>query len=892
MLDRAYRTLLRLLPPSYDKTDRWEMWETHQHRIARTRSTRGPGAAVHQCILEVVDLAFIVARTRFARGELDAFRQDLRFGVRSLCRRPLFTLVAVGTLSLGIGATTAIFSVVHGVLLHPLPYHDPARLVDLAVSDRTGEGNRIFYGVSDPEFADLRTGTNSFEQIAGYHGGEVTIGDSLSARRVRIMRVTADLLPMLGVDPHLGRFFSPEEDTREGSRAIVLSYGMWQREFGGDPNVLGRTIMLQSLDMTFAAPFRQPVPIVGVMPANFEFPDPHWEAWVPFGLDIENPVARNNHYIDVMARLKPDVVLTAAQSEVSVLAAGLTEDYPDVYPAGRGLTLRLQPYHTRIVGDVAAPLYLLLGAVGFVVLVACVNVINLLLSRGQVRRREIAIRTAVGASRGRVIRQLVTENLLLAGLGGLAGLAVAHWGVDVLLTIAPSTVPRLDQIGIDSSVLGFTILVIIGTGLMIGILPAMQAAKTDVQEVLAECGGARGSIGAGLATRRLLVVSQVAFAVILATGAGLMLRTIRSIYAADPGFRTDNVLAFRLDPASDEYRDPESRITFYRDLLEHLNHVPGVLSVGAVHSLPLRPGGTNLSIEIEGRPVPTIADAPRARVQFVTPEYFETLNLSLIRGRFFTPHDDQRSTLVVVVTEAMASAYWPNEDPIGKRMRMYGRRWMEVIGVVKDVYHYGVHHDPGTWWYVPYAQGYLSSYASPRTMQVVVLSEADPTALVSPIRSAVAELDRSIPMSQVRTMDDGFDAAVDRERFVAVLLSVFGIVALCLAVVGVYGVMSLAVAQRTREIGIRMALGAVSASVFLQAMREGLLLSLTGVVLGLLGSVVLSRGLETVVFGVTPTDPMTYGGVFLLLITAAAVAAVIPARRATRLDPVEALRHE
>jgi putative ABC transport system permease protein len=797
-------------------------------------------------------------------------------------------VVVVITLGLGIGANTAIFSVAQGVLLRSLPYHEPQQLVDLAVH----EDSLVFYGVSDPEFADLRTETNSFEQIEGYHGGEVTIGDSLSARRVPVMRVTAGLLPMLGVTPHMGRFFTPDEDTRDGIRAIVLSYGMWQREFGGDPDVLGRSIMLRDFDATFAAAFNQPVPIVGVMPTGFEIPDPHWEAWVPFGLDFEDPVARNNHYIDVLARLKPDVPLASAQSEVDVLAARSTEDYPDIYPADRGLTIRLQPYHTRIVGHVSAPIYLLLGAVGFVLLTACVNVVNLLLSQGQARRHEIAIRTALGASRGRVIRQLVTENLLLAALGGLAGLAVASWGVSALLAIAPSNLPRLDQVGINSSVLSFSILVTIGTGLMFGMLPAMQAAKTNVHEVLTAGGGVRGCSRSGQAMRRLLIVSQVAFAVVLVTGAGLMLRSIRNVYTANPGFRTHNVLTFRLDPAVDKYHTPESRITFYRDLLALLGRIPGVLSVGAAHSLPLGVGGTNLSIEIEGRPAASIADAPRARVQFVTPEYSEALGLTLIRGRFFTRDDDARSIPVVVVTEAMASAHWPGEDPIGKRMRMYGRRWMEVIGIVKDVYHYGVHRDPGTWWYVPHAQGYISSYTSPRTMHIAVLADSDPTTLVHPIRTAVARFDPNVPMSRVRTMDDGFDAAVDSERFVTVLLSVFGIVALCLAVVGVHGVISLTVAQRTREIGIRMALGAVPAEVLLQVMREGLLLSLTGVALGLLGSVVLSRGLETMVFGVTPTDPLTYGGVFLLLTTAAAVAAFVPARRAMRVDPVEALRQE
>jgi len=825
-------------------------------------------------------------------GLIESVIQDARFALRTLRKRPLFTFAAVVTLGLGIGANTAILSVAHGVLLRPLPYHEPERLVDLAVNVGSREGSRVFYGVSDPEFSDLRTEANSFEQIAGYHGGDVTIGDSLTARRVPVMRVTAGMLRMLGVNPHMGRFFTPDEDTRDGSRAIVLSYDMWQREFGGDPNVLGRTMMLHDFDAAFAAPFNQPVPIVGVMPAGFEFPDPHWEAWVPFGFDFEDPVARSAHYIEVVARLKPNVTLASAQSEMNVLAARATEDHPDIYPADRGLTIRLQPYHTRIVGHVAAPLYLLLGAVGFVLLTACVNVANLLLSRAEARKHEIAIRTAVGAASGRLIRQLLTENLILAVLGGLAGFAVASWGVSVLLAIAPSGVPRLDQVDVDGSVLGFALVFAIGTGLAFGVLPALQAARTDVQDVLTDGGGAHGHSHSGQAVRRWLVVAQVAFAVVLATGAGLMLRSIRNVYTADTGFRTDHVLTFRLDPSLDKYPAPELRIAFYRDLLEQLGGLPGVLSAGAAHSLPLNYGGTNLSIEIEGRPNATIADAPSARVQFVTPEYFETLGLTLIRGRTFTRHDDAQTAPVVVVTEATALAHWPGVDPIGKRMRWYGRRWMEVVGVVKDVHHFGVNREPGTWWYVPHAQGYISAYGSPRSMHVVVHADTDPAALVGPIRNVVATFDPTVPISRVQTMEEGFEAAVEGERFVTILLSVFGILAVSLAAVGVHGVISLAVSQRTHEIGLRMALGAPSTDVLLHVIREGLVLSLAGVIAGLLGSVVMSRGIDTMVFGITPTDPVTYGGVALLLTGVAVGASLIPARRATRVDPVEALRRE
>jgi putative ABC transport system permease protein len=815
---------------------------------------------------------------------MDTMISDLRYAVRGHLKRPAFAVIAVLTLALGIGANTAIFSVVNGVLLRPLPYNDPAELIDVQVNSGIAGGPE-WYGTSEPEYMDLSTQITSFAHVAASTGSEVTLGDSAGAgvRRVRIARVTANLFPLLGVPPLLGRTFGPDEDQPNGSRAIVLSYGMWQRDFGGDPDIIGRTVSI--LDRA--------VPIVGVMPAGFEFPDPTREAWAPLGLDWEDPWDRNNHYLRVMARLAPGATVDAAQSEVSVLAARSTADYPRFYP-DPGYRIRLRPYHTRIVGDARTPLYVLLGAVGFVLLAACVNVANLLLARGEARKRELAIRTAVGASGRRVARQLLTENFLLALAGGVAGLAVAFLGVRTLLAIGPDSVPRLNQITIDGSVLGFSFAIAVGTGLVFGIMPALQAARSDVQEVLKEGGGDRGSTRAGHAVRRTLVATQVMLAVLLVTGAGLMLRSVLNIYRVDTGFRTENVLTFRLSPSSNKYDTQELRVTFYRDLLEQLNSLPGVATAGAVSSLPLVGGTNNWSIIIEGQPAPTVADAPAERVQRATPEYFDALGFTLLRGRLFTHDDNASTTGVVVINESMARAHWPGQDPLGKRMKVFAgsRPWMEVIGVVRDVRYNAVNRPPGPRWYVPHAQAFVTAYSSPLSMTVVLHTDNDPRTLLGSVRNLMATFDSSVPTSRVQTMEEVFAGAVEGERFVTILLSVFGIVALFLAAVGVYGVISYAVSQRTHEIGLRMALGARGSSVLFQVVREGLVLALIGVGVGLLGSVALSRGLESMVFGITPTDPLTYIGVIVVLTAAAAGASLIPARRASRVNPMVALRLE
>ncbi len=807
---------------------------------------------------------------------------DLKYAARGHLKQPGFALIAVSPLALGIGASTAIFSVVNGVLLRPLPYPDSQQLVSIQVNSRIGS-TEGFYDLSEPEFLDFGTHISSFSQVAGYSGTEITIGDSLSARRIRVMRTTANLFPLLGVNPILGRTFSPEEDLPEVPRVVVLSYGMWQSEFGGDPNIVGRSMIIAD----------RPVTIIGVMPAGFEFPAPGVDAYSQLQLDRENPWERNNHYLPTIARLTPGTTLEQARSEVNVLAARSTENYPEYYP-NTGLAVQLQSFQDSIVGTVKTPLFILLAAVGFVLLTACVNVANLLLARGETRKREIAIRAAIGASGSRVARQLLTESLLLAALGGIAGLGVAVIGMDALLAMAPSAVPRLDEIGIDATVLGFSLIAAITTGLLFGVIPVMHATRQDVQEALKESGGARGGVRSGHTLRRALVATQVMLAVVLVTGSGLMLRSVINMYNVDKGFETDNVLTFRINPSSSRYDTQPKRVSFYTQLLERVNAVPGVRVAAAVQSLPMTGGTNNWSIIIEGRPVANVGEAPADLVQRVTPEYFDALSMTLVRGRLFTHEDDAQSPPVVVISEAMAQKHWPGENAIGKRMKVFmpDWPWIEVIGIVKDVRHRGPNQEPRPRWYVPHAQAYVSAYASPLAATIAVRSSSDPTRLAGPIRNLMTEFDPSVPISNVRTMDQILSGAVGGQRFVMTLLTVFGLLALFLAAVGVYGVISYAVYQRTHEIGLRMALGAKGSNVMTQIMREGLILSLVGVGAGLAGSFALSRVFESMVFGITPTDPVTYGGVVIVLVVAATGASLLPARRASRVSPMVALRQE
>jgi putative ABC transport system permease protein len=805
---------------------------------------------------------------------------DVRYAVRSHRKHPTVAILAVITLALGVGASTAIFSVVNGVVFKPLPYKDAQALVVVQVNSGIGSTTG-FYGLSEPEFLDFGKEISSFSGIAGYYGSEVTLGDSLSPRRVEVVKATAGIFPLLGVEPLLGRTFTPEEDRPGATPLAVLSFESWQTEFGGDPSVLGRSI---DLDDT-------PTTIIGVMPRDFAFPAAGPSIYSQMQLDRENPWARNNHYLPVLARLAPGATLRSAQSELDVLASQSTRAYPDFYP-NTGLRVRLEGYQDSIVGGVKTPLYILLAAVGFVLLTVCVNVANLLLARGETRTREIAIRTSLGASRRRVMGQLFNESFVLAAVGGAAGLGLAALGVRVLLAMAPSSLPRLDAIGIDQRVLLFSLLAVVVTGVVFGMLPAFHAGRRDVHDALREGGGERGATRAGQGLRRALVVAQVGLAVVLITGSGLMLRTVANLRHVDMGFTTKNILTFRLDPRPGVYDTGEKRVAFYKELLSRVDGLPGVTASTAAASIPMTMGANNWSILIEGQQVADVGSAPAELVQRVTPGYLETFGMRLLRGRWINDTDDAGAIPVVVVSESMARKYWPGENPLGKRMKVFaeGRPWMEVVGVVNDVRHGGPEAEARPRWYVPYAQAYVSAYSSPLANTIAIRADTDPTLLMDPVTSVIHGLDSSIPITRVRTMDQLVDAAVGNQDFVTRLLTVFGLIALILAVVGVYGVVSYSVSERTHEIGLRMALGARTGEVLGRVLREGVLLATVGLVVGLAGSVLLSRVFASMVFGIDATDPLTYAGVAVVQMVAVLLASFLPAWRASRVSPVQALR--
>ena len=658
---------------------------------------------------------------------------------------------------------------------------------------------------------------------------------------------------------------------------------MWRRDFAGSTKVLGQTIFINE----------RPVIVIGVMPAEFSFPHPDYEAWLPHRLDLENLWARNNHYLGVVGRLKGGVTLPEAQAELDVQAANSTTAYPEFY-GDKGYRIRMERLHDSVVGDAKKTLLILLAAVGFVLLIACVNVANLLLSRGEARKREIAVRAALGAGRSRLGRQLLTESVLLAAAGGLAGLALAFVGGGALLSLAPDSIPRLENVKIDMKVLSFALGMVLATGMIFGVAPALHAARADVSEILK--GGGRTQVGGRGArfVRRTLVVAQLAMAVLLVLGSGIMIRSFVNLSRVDPGVRTEAVLTLRLSPLSSRIPDPVSTVRYYQDLVERVEALPGVRSAGAVARLPLAMGANNWSFQIDGREVESVGEAPAANVQQATPGYFKSVGLSLVRGRLFDNRDHAEAQPVVIINELMAREHWPDEDPLGKRMRVFteGYPWMEIVGIVRNVKHFGLDAEVPAKWYVPHAQAYVSAYASPGSMTLVLRTATEPKSLIAPTRAAVRDFDLTVPISDVRTMQEVVAASVGDQRFTMLLLTTFATVALLLAAIGAYGVISYGVSQRTQEIGVRLALGAQATDVLTHVVREGLALALAGVAIGVLGSLAMSRVFQSLVFGISPTDPLTYAGVVALLLLTALAASFFPARRASRVDPAVTLRSD
>ncbi|MBI3664923.1 MAG: ABC transporter permease [Acidobacteria bacterium] len=801
--------------------------------------------------------------------------QDLRYAFRMLLKSSGFTAVAVLTLALGIGANSAIFSVVTGVLLKPLAYHEPSRLVMVFEHNQFSARDNA----SPANFLDWREQNKAFVDLAatarrGYVLTSVE-GRSAAAERLQGAAVSASLFPMLGVSPVRGRNFLPEDDRPEANRAVILSYRLWQRSFGADPDLIGKALTLDGEKYT----------VVGVMPAAFQFPDKDVELWMPIEREIpyRDMHWRGSHYLSVVGRLKPDVLVEQARDEMTSIALHIKEAHPDELTPASVSVVPLQEY---VVGEARRALMVLLGAVAFVLLIACVNVANLLLARATARAREIAIRSALGAGRRRLVRQLLTESVLLSLAGGILGVILAQWGTDALIALGPDTIPRASEVRVDGWVLAFTLAVSVLTGLLFGIVPALAASKTDVHESLKE--GGRTSAGGGR-LRSSLVVAEIALSLVLMIGAGLLVASFGRLLGVDPGIHPDNVLTLRLALADPPYDNRAVFLAFYRRVQERLKTLPGVEAAAAINSLPLTPRDFANTFSIPGRPPLLPGEFLSAEMRWVSPDYFRVMGIPLLKGRTITDRDTEETPRVVVISETMARRWWPNEDPLGKRISIaYGGEFVpEIVGVAGDVRN-GLDLEPLPYMYVAYTQ-------LPRDEMYLVArfsGTLNAATLAGMVRREVQALDKDIAVYRVRTMEQVLAVSVGERRFHMLLLGVFASLAMALAAVGIYGVTAYGITQRTREIGLRMALGARRRNVVGMLIGQAMTLAGAGVALGLAGAFALTRFMSGLLFGVTATDPQTFALVSLLLAAVVLAASYIPARRAAQLDPMAALRYE
>ena len=797
---------------------------------------------------------------------------DLRYAVRQLAKNPGFTAVAVLTLALGIGANTAIFSIVNAVLLRPFPYQAPERLV--IINERVLAGNGI--PPSYPNFVDWRAQNTAFASIAAVRGNEsFNLMGAGEPERLQGRLVSAEFFSTLGIKPLHGRDFLSEEDTPDASPAVVLSYGFWQRRFGGDPNVLGKQLTLNNQSFT----------VVGVTPPNFQF-GMEADVTVPIGLQAKRFANRGSDPgTGVVARLKPGVSQQQAETDLNLVAARLEQQYPKT---NKGRRVLLTPLHEDIVASVRQPLLILLGAVGLVLLIACANVANLLLVRSSVRQKEMAVRVALGASRSTLVRQLLTESVLLAALGTALGILLAFWSMSFIASRLPDGIPRVQEARVDAPALLFTLAVSLLTSLLFGLAPALQASRPILTEGLKE--GDRGSSGPRQRLRSVLVVGEVALTLTLLVGAGLLIQSFRRVLEVDPGFKAKNLLTMQV---SVNNPDGQQVANFFEELQQNVRSLPGVKSVAVSNGIPF--GSTNFpTFLIEGRP--ETENKPSGLRYHVSPAYFQTMGIELIQGRLFTAEDTPATPSVAIIDEVLARRFFPNENPLGHRLKVSTEApGIEIVGIVR-------HAEPKSLdaqGPAP-AQFYFSFNQIPaerlpgyvRRINLLTRTDVEPLSLASAVRNQVAALNKDQAVFNVRTMEQTLAQSVAARRFSMLLLTVFAVVALALASLGIYGLMSYAVAQRTREIGVRMALGAQVSDVLKLVVGQAMKLAVVGVALGLVASVALTRLMKTLLFGVGANDPLTFAGVSLVLLSVALLASWLPSRRAGKVDPIVALRYE
>ena len=822
---------------------------------------------------------------------MNTLAQDIRYALRAFAKHPGFTLAAVLSLAIGIGANTSIFSVANALLLRPLPYKDANRLVILW--NRSPGLNITEDWFSPAQYLDIKNGHQGFEQVAIAIGGNYNLTGEGAPERVGVTRVSSNLLPMLGVSAERGRLFVPDEDSPGAAATAVLTDGMWARRYGRDPEMIGKSITING----------QPYEVVGILPQRFALPrevlplldgTEQADIFLPLPLTPNAAQIRTNEDYNIVGKLKPGVSVAPAQAEMDTITARLRRDYPENYPPNGGLTFSIVPLLEQVVGNVRPALLVLLGSVGLVLLIACANVANLQLSRAVARQQEIAVRTALGASRWRIIRQLLTESVLLALGGGALGILMCLWSMQWIHVLGTKSIPRLQDVGIDSRVLLFTVLLSVCSGILFGLAPALRVSRLDLNATLKDA--SRGSActsavwGHGNNVRRLLVVSELALSVVLLIGAGLLIRSFVRLQNVSPGFNAQNVLTFDLTMTGRKYSDKQAIWNTYRQLWDRLEHVPGVSASGGVTSLPLSQAYAWTPITVEGRaPLPG-EKFLNADERVVGGHYFAAMGIPLRRGRFFNEQDDASKPGVVLVDEYMAEQIWPGQDPIGKRIHIVELKsddpWQTVVGVVGRVKQDTLDSDPRIAFYLPQTQ-----YPT-RAMTVALRSGNDPSGVLSAVKNELRKLDADLPMYYIRTMQQRVDESLARRRFSMLLLVVFAGVALALATIGIYGVMAYLVNQGTREIGIRVALGATRRNIVSLVVRQGMALALSGVAIGLAGAFLLTRLIRSLLFGVQATDPVTFVGIALLLGLVALLASYIPARRASRVDPLVALRYE
>jgi putative ABC transport system permease protein len=843
---------------------------------AKLRQGLSPQEARRNALLELGGVEQVEEKVREIRmGRfIETVWRDVRTGARVLVHSPVFTVVTVLSLALGIGANTAIFSVVNGVLLQPLPYPEPEQIVHVwhTPPQQSFPGLDRF-SVSPGNYLDWKTQSTTFEQMAVYTYTGLSLSTSNDPLPLLGAAVSSDFFSVLRSNPMQGRAFVPDEEQPGRDQVVVIGHRLWQRAFGANPNIIGQNLTLNSRKFT----------VVGIMPAGFEFPR-EAELWVPLTWDDEERQVRSIHDYLVIARLKQNVSLQQAQTEMSTISSRLEQQFPE---ENKGWGAVVIPLREDLVGDIRPALLVLFCAVGFVLLIACANVANLMLARGANRQKEIAVRIALGAGRARLVRQLLTESVLLALTGGLLGLLLAVWGSRMLAQLG--SLPNSDDIGIDTWALGFTLLVSFGAGIIIGIVPALQFTRTSISETLKQGAGRTGGSPLKQHTRKALVVSEVALSLVLLIGAGLMIRSFWKLQNVDPGFDTSNALTMSVVLSPLRYSEPNQQLAFFDRALEQIRAVPGVVSVGVTTTVPLTGRGSTQPFAIEGRPTEAIAEQPMAQTRYVSPDYFRAIGIPLRQGRSFSDHDRDNSVPVVIISETMARQFWPGENPIGRRLTpsfhdKQGPR--EIVGIVGDVKGSGLDADAASAMYLPYKQ-------APRPfISFVARTAASPESMIQPVARAIYSIDKEQALTNVQTMEQVLTESLSGRRFNMTLLLTFAGVALVLAAVGVYGVMNYTVTLRRRELGIRMALGAEAADVLRLVLGQGLMLTLIGVGTGLISAYALTRLMASLLYGVTATDYLTFASVSAVLIAVGLAASYVPARRATKVNPTIALRAE